>query len=222
VSLVVYPSDRRRSHYHAAMLQVLIGGALSIVGGFLAAWWQTNRADDVARDIRRDERRERGLLELNAAVSRTHAQLDPLYRQAQRGQTPFQYQESIRVMSELAQHWESNAVGVIPDQDVVDAYTAVAVAVRDGLPAGSSYASYIASLQSGDNDAARRFVRDLGHVLGLLDDLKKVVQQKVKDLNGKASLGRQLSHGKSGLQVALTAETGQDERVSPAKVRTVS
>jgi hypothetical protein len=185
------------------MLQVLIGGALTIVGGFLAAWWQTNRAYDVARDVRRDERRERGLLELNAEVSRAHAQLDPLYRQAVSGQTSFQYQESIRVMSELAQHWDSNAVGVIPDQDVVDAYTAVAVAVHDGLPDGSSFAPYIANLQSGDNDAARRFVRDLGHVLGVLDDLKKVVQQKVKDLSGKASLGRQLGHGKVGVTGSL-------------------
>lgn len=169
------------------MLQVLIGGALTIAGGFLAAWWQTNRADDVARDIRRDERRERGLLELNAAVSKAHAQLDPLYRQAEGGQTPFQYQESIRVMDELARHWESNAVGVIPDQDVVDAYTALAVAVHDGLPGGSPYVPYVANLQSGDKDAAKRFVRDLGHVLGELGEFKKIVQQKVKDLssNGK-------------------------------------
>jgi hypothetical protein len=167
------------------MVQVLIGGALTVAGGFFAAWWQTNRADDVARDIRRDERRERGLLELNAVVAKAHARLDPLYRQAESGQTPFQYQEAIRVRGELAQHWESDAAGVISDQEVVDAYMAVDVSVHAGLPGGPSYAPYMADLQSGDKVAVQRFVRDLGHVLAELGDLNKVVQRKVKELSGK-------------------------------------
>ena len=51
--------------------------------------WQTRRADDVARSIRRAERREKGLLSLNATVASIQTELDRLYRQSERGQTPF-------------------------------------------------------------------------------------------------------------------------------------
>jgi hypothetical protein len=32
------------------VLLVVLGGVLSIIGGFFAAWYQTNRADKVARE----------------------------------------------------------------------------------------------------------------------------------------------------------------------------
>ena len=52
-------------------------------------------------------------------------------------------------MAELAQHWESDAAGVIPDQEVVDAYAAVAAAVQEGLPSSSSYAPHVARTSAG-------------------------------------------------------------------------
>jgi hypothetical protein len=40
----------------SALAQTLIGGGLAIVGGFVGAWWQTSRSDNVAQKIRRAER----------------------------------------------------------------------------------------------------------------------------------------------------------------------
>jgi hypothetical protein len=165
------------------MLQVLLGGALTIAGGFVAAWWQTSRADDTARRIRREERSERALLELNSVVAQLLARLDPLYRQAESGQTQFQYQEAVNIMGELARHWESNAAGVITNPEVVRAYAQVNASVHDGLPGGSAYAPYMANLQSGSKESTQRFVRDLGRVLVDLGELKKIVQQRVTELS---------------------------------------
>lgn len=53
----------------------------AIAGRFLAAWWQTSRADKIARTIRRAERREEGLLVLNVRDTDVHAAIDRIYRQ---------------------------------------------------------------------------------------------------------------------------------------------
>jgi hypothetical protein len=163
------------------VLLVVLGGVLSIIGGFFAAWYQTNRADKVAREIRRQERQEQAVLELNAKVAQTHSRLDALYRQVEAGQTQWQYQESVNVMGQLAEAWDMRA-GVIRDHEVVDAYAAVAGSVQIGLPSGSAYAPTMATLQSGDVEAGRKFARDLSRVLADLGGFKKVVQRKVADL----------------------------------------
>ena len=164
--------------------QTVIGAAAAIVGGLVAAMWQTSHGEKIARSIRRAERRERGLLDLNTKVADVLARIDPLYRQAERGQTQFQYQEAIRILGELSAHWNSDASGVISDGEVINAYNELNGAIHEGLPRGSSYAPYMATLQSGDKDAAQRFVRDLGRVLMLLGELKKVVQAQVQELQG--------------------------------------
>ena len=110
--------------------------AAAIIGGLVGAVWQTRRADDVARSIRRAERREKGLLSLNATVASIQTELDRLYRQSERGQTPFQYQEALRLVGELTLHWETASSGVIPDADVINAYARVRAAAHDGLPSG--------------------------------------------------------------------------------------
>jgi hypothetical protein len=165
-----------------ALVQTLIGAAAAIVGGLVGAVWQTRRADDVARSIRRAERRENALLSLNAAVASILAELDPLYRQAEGGQTPFQYQEALRLVAELTSRWETESSAVIPDQDVINAYVDVRAAAHDGLPSGADFVRHMSDLQAADPEATKNFVRDLGRVLFLLGELKKVTQKRIDDV----------------------------------------
>jgi len=122
------------AHYRCSMLsslwQTAIGAAAAIVGGLGAAIWQTRRADDVARRIRLAERREQGLLELDALVAGLEFRLDDLNRAVERGENQWQYQEPARVLGDLALHWHSKSSGVIPDPEVVAAYNAVDVAAH--------------------------------------------------------------------------------------------
>lgn len=163
------------------LVQTLIGGGLAIVAGFIAAWWQTSRADNVARRIRQTERREQALLELDALASGLEARLEDLFRQVEHGQTPWQYQEALRVFGELQQHWRSKSSGVIPDPEIVSAYNAVVVAV-DRLPTGAGFASFMSNLQAGDPGTVQGFVGDLAYVLGKLGELRKVVHDQVVSL----------------------------------------
>ena len=59
----------------SALVQTLIGGALAIIGGLVAAWWQVSRSDSVAKKIRRAERYEGALIELNARAAETVSQV---------------------------------------------------------------------------------------------------------------------------------------------------
>ncbi|MGO8957619.1 MAG: hypothetical protein ACLQFR_09655 [Streptosporangiaceae bacterium] len=52
----------------SAILQTLVGASAALAGGFLAAWWQTSRVDQVAQKIRRAERREAGLIAPDAKL----------------------------------------------------------------------------------------------------------------------------------------------------------
>ena len=165
-----------------ALVQTLVGAAAAIIGGLVGAVWQTRRADDVARSIRRAERREKGLLSLNATVASIQTELDRLYRQAERGQTPFQYQEALRLVGELTLHWETASSGVIPDADVINAYARVRAAAHDGLPSGPDFVRQMSDLQAADPAVTKKFVRDLSHVLFLLGELKKITQQHVDDV----------------------------------------
>jgi hypothetical protein len=62
--------------------QLLVGGGLTAGGGFLAAWWQTNRADNIARKIRREERRETALLAMHYKTGEVYDRIAGIYRQA--------------------------------------------------------------------------------------------------------------------------------------------
>jgi hypothetical protein len=51
----------------------VIGGILAIIGGLLAAWWQSKRTGDVALTRRRLEREEEGLLHMAPLVGEDFA-----------------------------------------------------------------------------------------------------------------------------------------------------
>jgi hypothetical protein len=166
----------------STLWQTVIGAAAAIVGGLGAALYQTNRADNVARRIRHDERREQALLELDALASGLQARLDGLYRQVvEHGQGPWQYQEALNVVTELAQHWRSKSSGIISDPPIVDAYNALDVAA-ERLPRGAEYVAFMSNLQSGDPEPVRAFGRDLGQVLTRLDGLRQTVHVQVESL----------------------------------------
>lgn len=160
--------------------QTIIGAAAAIIGGLVAAWWQTSRADKIAHDIRRAERREEGLLALNVKVTTIHASLDGVHRAAEKGQATSQYQYALQLLGELKQFWEGSSSGVIPDESIISAYTRLDVAARENLPSGSLGAERQRELSTGDLATGQRFVRDLGHVLGLTEELKRQVQYQVE------------------------------------------
>src|SRR5260370_28838992 len=166
----------------SAIWQTISGAAAAIAGRLLAGWWQTSRADKVALKIRRAERREEGLLTLNVKATAVLAQMDALYRQVERGQTTFQYEAAQALLSELRQLWEGSSSGMIPDRPIVDAYTELDVAARSELPAGSLGEQREKELSTGDEAAGQRFIRDLGHVLGLMEDFQRAVNYEVEGL----------------------------------------
>lgn len=170
----------------SAFVQTLIGALAAIVGGLGAALWQTARADDVARRIRRAERHEHALIDLNALVTDIHGQLLALYRQAEHGQSVAQHNQARQALDTLAQHWNSHSSGVISDPPIVTAYAYFNVSVQEGLPATGTL-QRVQELSAGGEAAGRRFLRDLGRVVGTLDELRKVVREQVELLDSEPS-----------------------------------
>lgn len=166
----------------SALAQTLIGAVAAIVGGLGAALWQTARADDVARRIPRAERREQALIDLNALVTVIYGQLLALYRRAEGGQNAAQHNEAHQALDTLAQHWDSRSSGIISDPSIVTAYAYFNAAVQEDLP-GAATLQRVQELSSGDREAGQRFLRDLGHVVGTLDELKKAVHEQVELLD---------------------------------------
>jgi hypothetical protein len=173
----------------SAFVQTLIGALAAIVGGLGAAFWQTARADDVARRIRRAERHEKALIDLNALVTDIYGQLLALYRQAEHGQSAAQHNQARQALDTLAQHWDSRSSGIISDPQIVAAYAYFNVAVQEGLPATGTL-QRVQELSAGDEAAGRRFLRDLGRVVGTLDELGKAVREQVELLDSEPSRRR--------------------------------
>jgi hypothetical protein len=173
----------------SALVQTLIGAVAAIVGGLGAALWQTARADDVARRIRRAERREQALIDLNALVTVIYGQLLALYGRAEGGQNASQYIETRQALDKLAVHWDSNSSGIISDLSILTAYAHFNAAVQEKLPATATL-QRVQELSTGNPADGQRFLRDLGHVVGTLDELRKAVQEQVELLDSKPSQRR--------------------------------
>jgi hypothetical protein len=169
----------------SAFMQTLIGAVAAIVGGLGAALWQTARADDVARRIRKAERREQALIDLNALVTLSYGQLLTLYRRAEGGQNAAQYIEARQSLDTFAANWDSRWSGIISDPSVVTAYAFFNAAVQEALPSTGTL-QRVRELSAGDRADGQRFLRDLGHVVGTLDDVMKAVQEQVELLDRKA------------------------------------
>jgi hypothetical protein len=105
----------------SAILQTLIGAAAAIVGGFVGAWWQTRRADDIARRIRQDERQEKALLDFIAKATEAQSRIDAIYHAAKTVPLTNQYEAARQAVEELRQLWNGGWAYVIPDQAVLGA-----------------------------------------------------------------------------------------------------
>jgi hypothetical protein len=100
--------------------------------------------------------REQALLELDALASTLQARLDDLFRQVKQGQTPWQYQEALKVLGEVTQHWRSNSSGVIRDPEIVSAYNAVVVVAAARLPTTAEFSTVHIQVAGGRPSHAAR------------------------------------------------------------------
>jgi hypothetical protein len=114
----------------SALAQTLIGGGLAILGGLIAAWWQISRSDDVAQRIRRAERYESALIELNAQVAKAASQVGEVWgahparlRRLRQGQTDAsEYDLVDQPLTELLNHWTAVSSPIISDNAIVAAF----------------------------------------------------------------------------------------------------
>jgi hypothetical protein len=121
----------------SAILQTIIGAAAAIVGGFVGAWWQTRRADDIARRIRREERRETGLVALAGKAGDVLDHLRVLSGVAEAAPDTGQYEAARQAIEELRQLWLTELSTVIPDRAVTEAVVSFAVKANEFLSWGA-------------------------------------------------------------------------------------
>ena len=175
----------------SAVLQTVIGAIAAIAGGFLAAWWQTSRADAVARNIRRAERREQGLLELNQQVAQAlidvgeaYRSVDYAHKKSSIRDPAIHYYGSRKSLDRLHVFWDHKSVGVIPDQTVINAYRALIATEQKHLPGGELGVVRSGEISGGGGENDQRLVEDLGHIIRRLEELKREIQHKVEEIRG--------------------------------------
>ena len=155
----------------------LIGAGSALAGGFVAAWWQTSRADRVAQKIRQAERREQGILAAQAKLAAINAAQLALYYQAKKRQGSSQYQTALNAISDLKEFWVTEVVATVPDEPILRKYAQLLDVVFRDLPAGDlgrEIAEGLAKGQGGD-----RFVENLGHVIDAMVALRSTVYEAV-------------------------------------------
>jgi hypothetical protein len=164
----------------SAFLLTILGGALAIAGGCGTVVWQTRRADDVARRIRREERREQGLLALGSKLAEVMARLEYLHGVAQ--VTPFsgQYAAAVKSLDELRYLWQSDLCARLADARVVASMNALEAAASERLPSGSDGMAHYAE----ESPAAKmqHFLADLDHMLAQVKAVKSSVDGEVRAL----------------------------------------
>jgi hypothetical protein len=114
------------------LVQTLIGGGRAIVGGLFAAWWQTARADNMAQRIRRAERYESALVELNARTAEALSQVIKVWQDGRElvlhgrgheGIDASYYDLAAQPLDDLLDHWHSSASLIMSDSAIVDGFS---------------------------------------------------------------------------------------------------
>ncbi len=174
------------------MLQVLIGGALTIAGGLGAAIWQTYRADDVAQRIRQAERREPALLDLSSEAAKATAQVNDVWQAARQrvlqgdlqGNTAKvsgdDYQPAIEAVRGLQARWDTELSGLLPDQAIEEGILACQRAAATRLWCRETVA-YAQQPPMG-GFLASQFIGDLEAVYLALADLRAVLRAPIQAL----------------------------------------
>ena len=154
----------------SAILQTIIGAAAAIVGGFVGAWWQTRRADDVARRIRREERQEQALLALFSKASDVSERLANIRFAAATVPLTSQYEAARQAVSELRELWDTNLMAGIGDLTIATDVWAFYVRSGELLPGGAK-----AMMQYAEDDTGAKvahFIDDLSELSGLAARLR--------------------------------------------------
>jgi hypothetical protein len=159
----------------------IIGAAAAIVGGLGAALWQTRRADDIARRIRREERREQALFAFADKISEVQARLRTIYRTVETSPLTTQYDDASEDLIELARLYLTRWGTVIYDIPIRETVGALIDRVGELLPPGA-----VASQYTESEPAARaaHFARDLQELLALTDILAQQVLKETVGLGG--------------------------------------
>jgi hypothetical protein len=148
----------------------IIGAAAAIVGGLGAALWQTRRADDIARRIRREERQEQALLVLFNQASDVLFRLIGIARAAATAPLTSQYEAARQAVTGLSQLWDTDLIAVITDKAIRTAMLEFSMRSRELLPGGAD-----AMVQYKEDDPgakAEHFIDDLGQLIELLPALR--------------------------------------------------
>lgn len=155
----------------SAILQTIIGAAAAIVGGFVGAWWQTRRADDVARRIRREERQEQALLALFSKASDVHERLGGILRAAATAPLASQYEAARQTVRELGELWETNLMAAIGDLAIAGDVRAFRMRSGELLPGGAK-----AMMQYTEDDTGAKvehFIDDVAELIDLAARLRE-------------------------------------------------
>jgi len=164
----------------SGLVGALIGGALAVVGALLGARRQARDTVTMARQIRREERREAGLLASKAKVAEVVKVCDTAFRAGER--VPDQWRASWATMYDAVEQlrllWNADVSAKMPDHSVVAAYGDVRgqasdCASRLGTPGDQRVPA------AGPQD----FQREAGRLLMLLGELGKAIDGQLADLD---------------------------------------
>jgi hypothetical protein len=149
----------------------IIGAAAAIVGGLGAALWQTRRADNIARRIRREERREQALLALNSKAQDVYIRVAEIVPKAEALARPLTTQDFLaanQALHELARLYAAEWALVIRDPPIEASVWALSVRADEllGIDAAKQY------LKAEPTARAEDFVKDLQELLGLIRTLR--------------------------------------------------
>jgi len=168
------------SSFWSTIIGAVVGGILAIVGGFLGAWWQTRRADDIARRIRREERREQALFAFSGKVTEVRNRLASINTMAETSPLTVQYNAASQALAELISPWLTSWAAVIYDRPIRDSIDALVSRTRALLPAGQA----MPYPESEPAARAAHFARDLKELHGLTEKLWEEVYMATLRLGG--------------------------------------
>lgn len=162
----------------AAIVQTIIGALAAIAGGVLAVWWQERHASEMARRIRREERREEALRTFHAKTVEITERVDRDYRAAENDPGAWRkaWESVYSAVDELRRLWETDTSGKIPDESVAARYLEVRGQLHDCVGRFGTPDRPAASADAKD------FVRDAGRLLMLLGELSKETRARVDEL----------------------------------------
>lgn len=175
----------------SALAQTLIGGGLAIVGGLVAAWWQISRSDNVAQKIRRAERYESALMELNARVAETAGRVGKVWGDARsarlrglsREDTDASEYGRVRdPLEELLNYWHSASSLLISDAEIVEAFVRLYQESATHIWHEDNMAYSRQQPMDGKADTTQ-FLQDLEAVYVAVSEAGKEVRMRVNALN---------------------------------------